>query len=222
MPSIDAVVAVAIAYLIGSIPTAYLVGKYFGDADLTEVGSKNIGASNAYSQLGSRWAGFVVTVDVLIKGSLPVFIASDAVFGLGLGVQVAVGIASVVGHDWSIFLRFRGGRGIATTEGAILILSLPLAFAYPAIPALAVLVSPKRDSAVWWLIATLAVPVWVLLLDLPDEFLWFSIALIVVTLLKRMTSNSLRDDRGSISARLLWNRLVFDRDIKSRSAWVEQ
>mgnify|MGYP003961797789 CR=1 FL=1 len=118
MPSIDALSAVVAAYLVGSIPTAYLVGKYIGDTDLTEVGSKNIGASNAYSQLGSRWAGFVVIVDVLIKGSLPILIVSDAVLGLGLGVQVAVGIASVVGHDWSIFLRFRGGRGIATTEGA--------------------------------------------------------------------------------------------------------
>jgi acyl phosphate:glycerol-3-phosphate acyltransferase len=222
MPSIDAAAAVVIAYLIGSIPTAYLVGKYIGDADLTEVGSKNIGASNAYSQLGSRWAGFVVIIDVFIKGSIPVFIASDTVLGLGLGTQVAVGIASVIGHDWSVFLKFRGGRGIATTEGAIIVLSLPLAFAYPALPALAVLVSPGKDSAVWWLIATLAVPVWVLLLGLPNEIIWFSIALIIVTLLKRMTSNSLRGADGTISATLLWNRLVFDRDIKNRSEWVGQ
>ena len=222
MPSIDAAAAVVIAYLIGSIPTAYLVGKYIGDADLTEVGSKNIGASNAYSQLGSRWAGFVVIIDVFIKGSIPVFIASDTVLGLGLGIQEAVGIASVIGHDWSVFLKFRGGRGIATTEGAIIVLSLPLAFAYPALPALAVLVSPGKDSAVWWLIATLAVPVWVLLLGLPNEIIWFSIALIIVTLLKRMTSNSLRGADGTISATLLWNRLVFDRDIKNRSEWVGQ
>jgi glycerol-3-phosphate acyltransferase PlsY len=222
MLSIDAATAVVIAYLIGSIPTAYLVGKYFGDADLTEVGSKNVGASNAYSQLGSRWAGFVIIVDVFIKGSLPVIIVSDAVLGLGLDTQVTVGIATVIGHDWSIFLRFRGGRGIATTEGAIFALSFPLAFVYPAIPALAVLVSPWKDSAVWWLIATLLIPIWVLLLDLPNEILWFSIALIIVTFLKRMASNSLHGVDGSISAKLLWNRLVFDRDIKSRSEWVGQ
>ena len=222
MPSIDAVAAVGVAYLIGSLPTAYIVGKYFGDADLTEVGSKNIGASNAYSQLGSRWAGFVIIIDVLIKGSLPVFIVSDAVIGLGSGTQVAVGIASVIGHDWSIFLRFRGGRGIATTEGAIFVLSFPLGFAYPAIPALAVLVSPWKDSAVWWLIATLMMPVWVMFLDLPIEILWFSIGIIVVTLFKRMTSNSVRGVDGSISTKLIWNRLVFDRDIKSRSDWVGQ
>ena len=222
MPSIDAAAAVVIAYLTGSIPTAYLVGKYIGDADLTEVGSKNIGASNAYSQLGSRWAGFVVIIDVFIKGSIPVFIASDTVLGLGLSTQLAVGIASVIGHDWSVFLKFRGGRGIATTEGAIIVLSLPLAFAYPALPALAILVSPWKDSAVWWLIATLAVPMWVLLLGLPNEIIWFSIALIILTLLKRMTSNSLRGTDGTISATLLWNRLVFDRDIKNRSEWVGQ
>jgi hypothetical protein len=97
-----------------------------------------------------------------------------------------------------------------------------LAFAYPVIPALVVLVSRKQDSAVWWLIATLAVPAWVLLLNLPNEIFSFSIALIGVTLLKRMTSNSLRGADGSISARLLWNRLVFDRDIKSRSEWIDQ
>jgi hypothetical protein len=90
------------------------------------------------------------------------------------------------------------------------------------VPALGVLFTPWKDSAVWFLIAMTLMPVWAILLNLPSELFWFSVAFAVITAAKRMTSNSLRDSSGTISRRLLWTRLVFDRDIVNRENWIEQ
>jgi hypothetical protein len=90
------------------------------------------------------------------------------------------------------------------------------------VPALGVLFTPWKDSAVWFFIAVILMPVWAVLLNLPVELLWFSVAFALITAGKRMTSNSLRDASGSISVRLLLTRLVFDRDIADRENWIEQ
>jgi glycerol-3-phosphate acyltransferase PlsY len=208
------------AYLIGSIPTSYLVGRLANGVDIRERGTGNIGASNLTSQVGAKWAAPVVVFDVLVKGSLPVLIVSERVLGLGLGMEVAVAIAAIAGHNWSVFSRFHGGRGMATMLGSTLALNLPLLIIYGSVPALGVLFSPWKDSAVWYFVAVLLMPVWAVLLNLPIELVWFSVSFAVITGAKRMTSNSLRDTDGVISARLLWTRLVFDRDIADRELWV--
>ena len=208
------------AYLIGSIPTSYLVGKLAGGVDIRERGTGNIGASNLTSQVGAKWAAPVVVFDVLVKGSLPVLIVSERVLGLGLGMEVTVAIAAIAGHNWSVFSRFHGGRGMAAMLGATLALNFPLLIIYGSVPALGVLFSPWKDSAVWFFVAVILMPVWAVLLNLPIELVWFSVLFAVITGAKRMTSNSLRDTDGVISARLLWTRLVFDRDIADRELWV--
>jgi glycerol-3-phosphate acyltransferase PlsY len=208
------------AYLIGSIPTSYLVGRLANGVDIRERGTGNIGASNLTSQVGAKWAAPVVVFDVLVKGSLPVLIVSERVLGLGLGMEVAVAIAAIAGHNWSVFSRFHGGRGMAAMLGATLALNFPLLIIYGSVPALGVLFSPWKDSAVWFFVAVILMPVWAVLLNLPIELVWFSVLFAVITGAKRMTSNSLRDTDGVISARLLWTRLVFDRDIADRELWV--
>lgn len=208
------------AYLIGSIPTSYLVGRLASGVDIRERGSGNIGASNLTSQVGARWAAPVVVFDVFVKGSLPVFVVSERVLGLGLGMEVAVAIASIAGHNWSLFSGFHGGRGMATMLGATLVLNFPLLIIYGSVPALGVLFSPWKDSAVWFFVALILMPVWAVLLNLPIELVWFSVAFALVTVTKRMTSNSLRYTNGVISIHLLWTRLVFDRDIADRKLWV--
>jgi acyl phosphate:glycerol-3-phosphate acyltransferase len=210
------------AYLIGSIPTSYLVGRLASGVDIRERGSGNIGASNLTSQVGAKWAAPVVVFDVLVKGSLPVLVVSERVVGLGLGMEVAVAIAAIAGHNWSVFSGFHGGRGMATMLGSTLALDLPLLIIYGSVPALGVLFSPWKDSAVWYFVAVILMPVWAVLLNLPIELVWFSVAFVLVTAAKRMTSNSLRDVNGLISTRLLWTRLVFDRDIADRELWVGQ
>ncbi len=225
MDSENLYIAIALvvgAYLVGSIPTSYLVGRLASGVDIRERGTGNIGASNLTSQVGAKWAAPVVIFDVGVKGLLPVLVASDKVLDLGIGVEAAAGLAGIIGHNWSVFSGFHGGRGMATMLGVTLALNLPLLIIYGSVPALGVLFTPWKDSAVWFLIAVILLPVWAALLNLPMELVWFSVAFAFVTAGKRITSNSLRDQKGSFSMRLLWTRLVFDRDIANRENWIER
>ena len=213
---------VASAYLVGSIPASYLIGRFAKGIDIRERGSRNLGASNLTAQAGAWWAVPVVLFDVFVKGTLPVLIASDKVLGLGLSMEVVAGIAGIAGHNWSIFSGLRGGRGIATALGSMGALNLPLLIVYGSIPALGVLFTPWKDSAVWWMIGIILLPIWAVLLNLPLEIIIFSCAFIVLTATKRMTSNSLRGTNAQIDAKLLLTRLVFDRDTVDREAWLNQ
>ncbi len=210
------------AYLVGSIPTSYLVGRLAKNVDIRERGSKNIGASNLASQVGAWWVVPVAPFDVFIKGTLPVLIASEKILGLGIGIEVCSGLAGIAGHNWSIFSGFKGGRGMATVFGATLAINFPLLIVYASIPSLGVQFTPWKDSAAWWLIAVIFMPVWAALLNLPVEIIWFALVFALITITKRITSNSLRDNNKQISLRLLRTRLVFDRDITTRQNWVDQ
>ena len=96
------------AYLLGSIPMAYLVARWTRGVDLRKFGSGNVGASNVLAATSKRWALPVALFD-LGKGILAVMLARWA--GLETSLQFAVGIAAVFGHNWPVFLGFRGGRG---------------------------------------------------------------------------------------------------------------
>jgi glycerol-3-phosphate acyltransferase PlsY len=109
------VAAVVVAFLIGSVNPATMIAKVLGK-DLAASGSGNPGATNAGRVLGRKWGVLVGVLDVL-KGFVPTFVAAQ---WFGPHVAYAVGIAAVLGHVWSPFLRGRGGKGVATTLGAIL------------------------------------------------------------------------------------------------------
>ena len=215
-------IAIVAAYLVGSIPTSYLIGSWVGGVDIRQHGSGNVGASNLTSQVGAKWAAPVVVFDVFVKGSLPVFLVSSRYLDLGVGTEATVAIAAILGHNWSVFAKFQGGRGMATVLGTTLALDFPLLIVYGSVPALGVLFTPWKDSAVWWLIAVIMMPIWAALLNLPVELVIFSAVFALITAFKRMTSNSLRDTSGTISARLLLTRVVFDRDIANREEWIDQ
>lgn len=113
------------AYLLGAIPTSYLLARVFGHIDLREHGSKNLGATNLYRTLGWRYAVPAGLFD-LAKGTIPV-VAFAPRAGGGAWVPVALGVAAVLGHVFSVFVRFQGGKGVATAAGAVLGLApLPL------------------------------------------------------------------------------------------------
>jgi glycerol-3-phosphate acyltransferase PlsY len=111
--------------LIGSLPTGVLVARARG-VDLRKVGSGNIGATNVGRALGRRWAVFVLVADAA-KGYVPVIVAKRLV--PNPWVWGAVGLAGVLGHSFSVFLRGRGGKGVATSLGAALALAPLPAFA---------------------------------------------------------------------------------------------
>ena len=110
----DAVLAILIGYLIGSCPFGYWAGLLKG-IDLRKEGSGNTGGTNAVRVLGPRIGIPVIVLDVL-KGTAAVLIASS--FG-GTGAEVLAAVAAVLGHTFPIFLRFRGGKAVATGAGAM-------------------------------------------------------------------------------------------------------
>ena len=110
------------AYLLGSIPFAQVLAKLNG-IDLRETGTGNVGAGNLSRSVGWGWGTAAAILDGL-KGLLPVWLAMRS--GLGPGASGVAGVAAVVGHNWSIFMRGRSGRGLATAAGMIVALNLPL------------------------------------------------------------------------------------------------
>lgn len=109
------VAAIVVAFLVGSLNPATMVARLRGQ-DLASAGSGNPGATNAGRVLGRKWGVLVGVLDVL-KGLVPVYIAGH---WLGAHAAYAVGLAAVLGHIWSPYLLGRGGKGVATTLGAIL------------------------------------------------------------------------------------------------------
>ncbi len=210
------------AYLFGSVPAAYLVAKWSRGIDIRQYGSGNVGASNIVRIVSKRWAIPVIIFD-LGKGAVMVWAAQ--LLGLGIAEQVTVGLAAVVGHCWPVFLRFNGGRGAMTTIGVAFILTPWLTLILVAV---AFLFSPFRQLALGTTVAMAALPLCTWLLSQPfgiEEPLPLALgflAIFLVALLRRLTA-----PRTSLSAsvppgQLIINRLLFDRDIRDREAWIKR
>ncbi len=115
----DNLIAVVAAYLMGSIPFAQLLSQRRG-VDLRRVGSGNVGATNVLRTLGVRPAVLAMVLDA-VKGTVAVLVAQRLTSGVA--VPVAAGLASMVGHVYPVWLRFRGGKGVATAAGAFAVLT---------------------------------------------------------------------------------------------------
>ena len=148
----------AAAYLLGSIPTGLLLGKAYG-IDVRKEGSGNIGATNLYRTVG-RKVGVITLVGDCFKGLVPVMAARA--WGLGAEQVAWVGLAAFCGHVFSVFLRFKGGKGVATALGVFLALS-PLAVAI-AVGVFAVLVLKWRYVSLGSICAAAVMPLAVSLL----------------------------------------------------------
>jgi glycerol-3-phosphate acyltransferase PlsY len=111
-------VLLALAYMIGAIPSSYIIGKAFHGIDLREHGSGNLGATNAFRILGVKSAVPVVIVDIA-KGFVPTWLFAPMA-GVGFGWTLAFGAAAIVGHMFSVWVGFKGGKGMATSAGVFL------------------------------------------------------------------------------------------------------
>ncbi len=114
------VLSAVIAYLIGSVSFSTLIGRWFGKIDIREHGSGNAGATNTLRVLGARYAIIVLLADIA-KGVVAVLLA-QALGGGNPWVTYLSALAVIVGHNWPIYFGFRGGKGVATTIGVLLIL----------------------------------------------------------------------------------------------------
>jgi acyl phosphate:glycerol-3-phosphate acyltransferase len=118
------------SYLLGAIPTSYLVSRAFARIDLREHGSGNLGATNLYRVLGWKYAIPVALFDIA-KGAIPVLWFAPQVSD-SERFAVTCGVAAILGHVFSVFVRFKGGKGVATAAGVMLGLT-PLALGVAAV-----------------------------------------------------------------------------------------
>lgn len=115
----EKILFLVLGYVMGALPNGVWIGKYFKGIDIREHGSKNSGATNAYRVLGAKFGIMVLIADAL-KGFLPPFIASK--FGIEGNMLLLIGVVTIVGHTLSFFLKFKGGKGVATSLGVFLFL----------------------------------------------------------------------------------------------------
>lgn len=154
-------VAVLAAYLMGSIPFAQLLSRRRG-IDLRRVGSGNVGATNVLRTLGVRPAVLAMMLDA-VKGTVAVLIAQR--ISNGVAAPVAAGLASMIGHVYPVWLRFRGGKGVATAAGAFAVLT-PVAAAV-AVGAFLLTVAVTRFISVGSMVAALTLAGWAIASDAP-------------------------------------------------------
>lgn len=138
----DYAIVALVSYLLGSIPTGLLVGKALGGIDIRRYGSGNIGATNTLRVLGPKASAIVLIAD-FVKGALPVIVVS-LLFGDELH-KILAALGALTGHNWSIFMGLKGGRGVATGIGGLVIMS-PLLFAVNVGSGLVVIVASRYVS----------------------------------------------------------------------------
>ena len=210
------------AYLLGSAPAAYLAARWSRGIDIRLFGDGNVGSTNLMRLTSKRIAIPVIIFDVG-KGALMVW--ATQLLDLDITKQVTVGLAAVIGHNWPVFLRFNGGRGIFTSLGVISILVpwlglIILVIAYGLAPFhqlavgvfLAVIFAP---IAAWFLSQPLGVTD-----KLPIALGFLAIFLLVV--IRRLTAPRTIFTASVSPRQLLANRLLFDRDIRDRETWITQ
>ena len=207
---------ILLAYLIGSIPTAYIVGRVARNIDIRRYGSGNVGASNVWIHV-SRWIVVPLSAfDLFVKGTLPVYFAQHT--STEPWVHVASGLSAVVGHNWSIYLKFTGGRGVTVACGVLLVLAWKELMVLLAVGIAGWLIF--RSSAVWVGISMALIPAWSLVLGESLDITVLSTGLVVTLATKRILSNRGTALGAGSMRKVLLQRLIYDRDVSSRDEWV--
>ena len=148
----------AIAYLIGAIPFALIIGKLFYNTDIRTMGSGNLGTTNTFRCLGKK-AGVMVFILDISKGAIPTLIATmllDSTIS-----AILVGICAILGHSFSIFMKFKGGKAVATTVGVFIVL-VPGAILLAAVIFFLVF-GITRYVSLSSMIGAISLPIWIIL-----------------------------------------------------------
>lgn len=216
------------AYLLGSVSPAYLIGRWLGGKDLRQYGSGTLSGSMVFEHVG-RWAIVPVAVYDVFKGMVPALLALW--LDLGVLVAAAAGLAAAIGHNWPIFTRFYGGRGMATFAGAWLALFPPGAFWMGGMLGIGWRLG---DSAPWLYVALLTAPLLAHLFNGPlmlgpvllgDPVLVGRLAgaMILITLAKRLEANGRPlPTAGAERLKVLLRRAFLDRDMASHEDWIRR
>ena len=214
------------AYLVGAVPTAYLIGIWAKGIDIRKYGSGNVGATNLAQHVGRAWVAPLLLFEILAKGASPI-LAGQYLLGLEqTSIQLILApLAAVAGHNWSVFLHFQGGRGVSVIGGGLLALS-PLLLSL-AIAVFLVGWALTRSSGVWVLLSLSLLPLWALALHKwvfafanPPVLIWFCAGSVTLMVLKRLLSNWQPLPVDLPKGQVLLNRLLLDRDVARRADWV--
>ena len=184
------------SYLIGALPTAFILGKILKGKDLRQFGSHNVGATNAFRVLGKGIGVSVLLIDI-IKGIIPVVFIGDYIIAKSAFlspelIRNAFGIAATCGHNWTVFLGFKGGKGVAVTCGVLIGLAIKYAglrsvFIYIlGIWVVTFLIFRMVSAAS--LLSSIALPVFMILLKQGYALIMMSIILLVFIILRHKSN----------------------------------
>jgi glycerol-3-phosphate acyltransferase PlsY len=180
----------ALAYILGSVPFGLVVTRLFGGPDPRSVGSGNIGATNV-SRTAGKIAGLVTLLADVGKGALPTLLAVNLIAGPALVSMV--GLSAFLGHLFPVFLRFRGGKGVATACGVFLIISPPALFLGACV--FLVMALSTRYVSVGSISAALSLPLFLAILSGESGYVTLGIAVAILVVLKH-TENIKRLRKG--------------------------
>lgn len=206
---------VLLGYLSGSVSFAYLAGRLWRRMDLRLYGSRKLGGSNAYHFLGFGGMALAGILDVG-KALWSAWLSSR--LDSELGVTVLIGLGAMVGHNWSCYLGFKGGRGISAILGLLLCV-----FPWGAAWLLGWIVGGRlmpHAAAGPALLGFMSLPFFAVLLDQPSATVWGCLGMLLLTILKRLEGTRQPLPPRESVWRVLWRRLVLDRDIANFEAWV--
>ena len=212
---IKSLLLIVAGYLLGSIPPSYLAGRWLKGIDLRRYGSGTVSGTGVYYHV-SKPAIVAVGLFDIAKAALPTWLALR--WELGLGVALAVGVAAMIGHNWPIYLGFKGGRGHSTVLGIMLVVfpwGFPYLLAFMAVGRL------LGYTALLSLVGIASLPVLTWLTNQPAELTWAGVAILAVTVIKRLEANRQPlPPQGPERRRVLLNRFLFDRDVGPKEEWV--
>jgi len=194
------------------------VTKLRGTQNLLEVGSGTLGSSNVINHIGLLSGIFVGMYDLIAKGILPVLVMNSLdieIVVLGMGILMLL-----IGHNWSVFTKFRGGRGVITAIGALIGLGMwgeviLLGIGFGLIGRLF-----YKDTGFWTFVSMIILPVICYASGRSGEIIYLVGLMVALLIIKRLMGNS-RGNRVESMKMVFLRRLVWDRDMGSREAWVE-
>ncbi len=210
------------AYLVGSIPSGYIIARIAAGIDIREYGSGNVGASNVIAHVG-RMTGIAqgLLFDGLLKGGAPILLGKY-ILDVELWAQGAAGVAAIAGHNWSPFLRFTGGRGVATAMAATLALSFWLEMLIMGVVSAVGSITLARDTGFWTFVSILAFPALAFMFGKPPEIVTTAVCVSLVLLGKRLTANWEGPPTEYGFLRVMGYRLLWDRDVPRKVEWTER
>lgn len=205
------------SYLLGSIPTAYLFGKLTRGIDLRKYGSGNLGATNAFRVLGKGIGTSVLVIDIL-KGLAVVLLANFFFYHESLEISkdyflCLTAIAVVCGHNWTIFLKFKGGKGIATTLGVLIGFSILIEkFGFLVVVVILLWLIIFLSSGFVSLasvISSILLPFWAILFHIPKEIIYFLFVLGAFSLIRHKSNiiKLLQKKESRFNTRAFLNKL---------------